>query len=619
MEASFFSEEIFMIHFLASIPRSGSTLLASLLGQREDTYVSPTSNLGESMGAYVHAWEQNPATKAGECGKEELYLTLNSILQSKYEKKIECIHDYNLKPVIFDKGRMWPSPTIMETMGKVTGEPIKIVATVRPIAECIASFYEIDKSDLPIKEWIKTSQLFQHLMMSYQVLKEGYEKYPNQFCLINYDDLVNDPQPQLDRISSFIGVGNMVYDADIKQVEENDNAWGVKDLHKLESTIQPNKNNAREILGEELYEHYQGGEFWNDKPEPARLPKPIDLALEAGLHGRFDKGWEILSQEHKLNPNDNRVAFNLGWYEMMRGNLNKGHRYLDRGRPENVFGTPNIGFNKPLWNGQRNVKVLVEFEGGFGDQFYAMRHIKTLTEQYGCQVVVGGCLPLAPIMRQIDGISVIVAHEGSQYVDCDYWVPSMSLEVPLGLEFSDCDGSAYIPRLCESEGKVGVKWSGNPMFEHEQHRLFPSELMFNTVNDEDCLCLQKEEGSQHGETDGLVPAPEWMEKPSLETWSDTQKAVSRCDLVITSCTGVAHLAGAMGVETWIVVPILPYYLWALPGNKTPHYDSVTLYRQEKYGCWEAPFKQIKRDLIARRINKWPKAAAGGTTEQFIEA
>jgi hypothetical protein len=157
------------------------------------------------------------------------------------------------------------------------------------------------------------------------------------------------------------------------------------------------------------------------------------------------------------------------------------------------------------------------------------------------------------------------------------------------------------------------------MFEHEQHRLFPSELMFNTVNDEDCLCLQKEEGSQHGETDGLVPAPEWMEKPSLETWSDTQKAVSRCDLVITSCTGVAHLAGAMGVETWIVVPILPYYLWALPGNKTPHYDSVTLYRQEKYGCWEAPFKQIKRDLIARRINKWPKAAAGGTTEQFIEA
>jgi hypothetical protein len=599
-----------MIYFLASIPRSGSTLLASLLGQRDDTYVSPTSNLGEMMGSVVQSWEQNPATQAGQGTNQELYRCLLGLSGSRYSDRSE--------EIIFDKGRMWPSPTIMETMEKVTGEPIKIVATVRPIAECIASFYEVDKSDLPIKEWIKTSQLYRHLMMSYQALKEGYEKYPTQFCIIEYDNLVNNPQCELDRISDFIDVDTYVFNPNINPVDENDNAWGVKDLHKLESTIQPNKNNAREILGEELYEHYQGGEFWNDDPEPVREPKPIDLALEAGLHGRFDKGYEILNLEHKQRPEDNRVAFNLGWYEMMRGNLNKGHRMLDRGRPENVFGTPNIGSNKPLWNGQRNKKILVEMEGGFGDQFYAMRHIKTLVDQYQCEVIVGGCMPLAPIMRQIAGVTAIVEHEGSHHVDCDYWVPSMSLEVPLGLEFSDVDGSAYIPRLCESEGKVGVKWSGNPMFEHEQYRLFPSELMFNTVNDEDCISLQKDV-AQHGETDGLVAVPSWMETVPLDTWTDTQMAISKCDLVVTSCTGVAHLAGAMGVETWIVVPILPYYLWALPGNKTPHYDSVTLYRQEKYGCWEAPFKQIKRDLIVRRINKWPKAAAGGTTEQFIEA
>jgi len=75
-------------------------------------------------------------------------------------------------------------------------------------------------------------------------------------------------------------------------------------------------------------------------------------------------------------------------------------------------------------------------------------------------------------------------------------------------------------------------------------------------------------------------------------------------LVITSCTSIAHLAGAMGVETWVIVPILPYYLWALPTNTTPHYDSVTLFRQEKYGCWEAPFMKIKSELnhvIERKI------------------
>ena len=58
--------------FLASIPRSGSTLLASLLGQRPDTYVSPTSNLDSIMGAVVTAYTESPETQAGQCGETEL-------------------------------------------------------------------------------------------------------------------------------------------------------------------------------------------------------------------------------------------------------------------------------------------------------------------------------------------------------------------------------------------------------------------------------------------------------------------------------------------------------------------------------------------------------------------
>ena len=118
--------------------------------------------------------------------------------------------------------------------------------------------------------------------------------------------------------------------------------------------------------------------------------------------------------------------------------------------------------------------------------------------------------------------------------------------------------------------------------------------MFDAVRDQDCISLQK---------DGEIP--EWMEKPSLETWEETRKQISRCDLVITSCTSIAHLAGAMGTETFIVVPILSYYLWALPVNTTPYYDSVTLFRQEKYGKWEEPFlniisnlTQIKQRMVA---------------------
>ena len=170
------------------------------------------------MGAVVGSFETNPATKAGQCSKEELYRTLKGIGEAKYAHREE--------PIIIDKGRMWPSPQIMETMSKVLGEPPKIIATVRPIAECISSFYVIDKG-ADIKQWIKTSSLLDHLMQSYQVLKAGYEEHPENFCLLEYENLCNHPQEELDRISDFIGVECHTYSPHIDQVKEDDNAWNI--------------------------------------------------------------------------------------------------------------------------------------------------------------------------------------------------------------------------------------------------------------------------------------------------------------------------------------------------------------------------------------------------------
>jgi hypothetical protein len=86
----------------------------------------------------------------------------------------------------------------------------------------------------------------------------------------------------------------------------------------------------------------------------------------------------------------------------------------------------------------------------------------------------------------------------------------------------------------------------------------------------------------------------------LATWEDTRNAIASCDLVISSCTSVSHLAAAMGVETWVVVPIMAYYLYALDGEKTPYYDSMTLFRQEVFGEWEEPFNKIKARLTAEK-------------------
>jgi len=193
----------------------------------------------------------------------------------------------------------------------------------------------------------------------------------------------------------------------------------------------------------------------------------------------------------------------------------------------------------------------------------------------------------------LEGVSAVVTHEACLGVYHDYWVPSMSIAVVLGLEYKNLKGKSYIPIsfLGNEEGKIGLRWSGNPTFEHEQHRIFPSELMFDAVKGLDCISLQRDEGKEL--------RPDWVAEVPLDTWEDTVNAISSCRLVITSCTSIAHLSGAMGIPTWIVVPILSYYLWALPGEKTPYYDSVTLFRQTVYGDWRAPFEGIATRLMRR--------------------
>ena len=173
----------------------------------------------------------------------------------------------------------------------------------------------------------------------------------------------------------------------------------------------------------------------------------------------------------------------------------------------------------------------------------------------------------------------------------------MSAIVPLGFELEDITGEAYITKPKTIKGyrkRIGLRWQGQSAFEHEHHKKFPYELMFDAVKDADAefISLQRDEGSE--------ACPSWIKQVSLDTWEDTRKATASCDLVISSCTSVSHLAAAMGVETWTVIPVMPYFLYAQEGNTCPYYDSMKLIRQKEFGNWEDPFNLIKEKLIKNK-------------------
>jgi hypothetical protein len=195
-----------------------------------------------------------------------------------------------------------------------------------------------------------------------------------------------------------------------------------------------------------------------------------------------------------------------------------------------------------------------------------------------------------PFIASTELADAVVQHGAEYGVFHDYWMSGMSSPMYLGLNRRSIQGDAYIHTdftVPNKKLRVGLRWSGNKTFEAQHHKLFPAQLFFDAVKRDDVEFISLQRDAD------LEFKPSWVQDVPLETWNDTHKAVSSCDLVISSCTSVSHLSAAMGIPTWVVIPIMGYYLYAEPGNKTPYYNSMRLFRQQKYGDWTHPFEEIK--------------------------
>jgi tetratricopeptide (TPR) repeat protein len=151
----------------------------------------------------------------------------------------------------------------------------------------------------------------------------------------------------------------------------------------------------------------------------------------------------------------------------------------------------------------------------------------------------------------------------------------------------------------EARLKVGLVWTGSqeqsrnpfrsvsPQLFGEHLAGFANEVAFYSlqVGGEDQVEAARAAGFEiidHSQT--------------LDTYDDTAALIENLDLVVTICTSVAHLAGAMGKPTWIVLDTNPHWVWGPDRRDSPWYPTVRLYRQESFGDWTPPLEAVARDL-----------------------
>ena len=595
-------------YFLSGLPRSGSTVLAALLNQHPDVHATATSGLLGILRGMLAGWE-DASEKANiqATSEQEVHDVIKAVCDAKY-KLVE-------EKVVLDKNRSWVKPKNISTMKTSLGYPPKIIATVRNVEDCVASMVRIAKpSETAL--FLRESPYVEHIKRSYVDLLKAHHWMKEHIHYVEYEQLNKNPVKTLRKVEQFLELSPHTYDTENIDAtglhEKDEEVWGIKGLHdvrkQLKQAIVPS---AQDVL-QHLYRDFVQPRFWQGETS-SRLPiHELDMMLAAGLLGNLDEAAKIGDELGFKDPLNDRAAFNRGWYELRRGHLLDGHKLLMRGRYQKVFGNPNPGSPVPLWDGESKGTVLLNLEGGMGDQIHGAGMVRYIVDK-GCDVIVACSPEVIHLFRDIPGVSAVAQSEAAGGVVHDFWVPAMSAVIPLKLQYADVNGAPYITKPVmptNQKLRIGLRWQGNPEFEHEQHRLFPSQKLFDSVKDIDAdfISLQRDEGSEH--------RPEWAKEVPLQSWGETQCAIASCDLVITSCTSVAHLSAAMGVETWIIVPVLPYYLWAKAGDTTEWYDSVKLFRQTTYENWDKPFAQIREQLNSLGDNDGDKDRVLDTSRKW---
>ena len=276
-----------------------------------------------------------------------------------------------------------------------------------------------------------------------------------------------------------------------------------------------------------------------------------------------------------------------------------------------------------LWDGSdpSGKTILVRSEQGLGDFIHFVRYAAEL-KRLGATVVVECPRPLLPLMQQCPGIDRLVPR-GEAPGAFDAYAPMISLARLLGTRLDTIP--AVVPYLepaadlldkwrtrfsARTRFRIGVAWEGNPNYPKNRERSFPLEALAGLGGLPGVELVSLLPGKGAGEITVLGDDLDTVSGPFMDT-----AAVMRClDLVIACDTALAHLAGALGVPTWLALDTAPDWRWMEDREDSPWYPRHRLFRQTSPGDWTDVFERMQQALSLEMNPRQPPHIPTITTE-----
>lgn len=325
--------------------------------------------------------------------------------------------------------------------------------------------------------------------------------------------------------------------------------------------------------------------------------------------GKQDQAQEFYERGLKLDTSSAGALYNLALAQLRNGEFTDGWRNYESRWNFEELRLRRRGFQAPLWNGEplEGRTILLHAEQGLGDTIQFVRFVPLVAARGG-RVILEVQPPLLRLMRQIQEVDCII-QRGEPLPPFDWQCPLMSLPLALGITANTIPSPKGYLTIEPDEKyatsaqrlRLGIAWQGNLRNKGDANRSMPLEALrlLAEIPGLTLLSLQKGPGSEQiAFLKDSLPVEDAASRHS--DMLETAALIRSLDLVLSVDTSIAHLAGAMGVPVWVMLPWVADWRWMEKRSDTPWYQSARLFRQSSTGDWASVVSQIVDALKSDR-------------------
>jgi tetratricopeptide (TPR) repeat protein len=325
---------------------------------------------------------------------------------------------------------------------------------------------------------------------------------------------------------------------------------------------------------------------------------------------RFEEALSLCDDIRARHLNNATTDWNLALLQMLLGDFEAGWAGREA-RWSIPDPSPYPKFSQPMWLGKEPIEgktILIHVDEGLGDTIQFVRYVPDVAAR-GARVILAVERPIVSLLSGFPGVSQCLAFSDP--------LPAFDMHCPIGslpLAFNTRIDTipaetSYLPhppqmriqswneRLGPRDRlRIGLVWSGSRTHRNDHNRS-TSLAMLSRILDVDATFVSLQKDIRENDRAELANSNIVDLTAELTAFADTAALVKCLDLVISVDTSVAHLAGALGCPTWILLPWTPDYRWLLGRDDNPWYPSARLFRQSETRDYASVLDRVRAELL----------------------